>query len=339
MSNAGATPPPAEGSIVLPSQSTKAGLSIRSILLIMLLLVSVASSVVVGLIGYVNGRDSLQDAAFDRLTEVRDSRAREIVALYSTIEKSLLLNSRGQSVVEATQQFAAAFAELDQEELTPEERATLEAYFTDTFGPQLEAAAGSPIDASTFVPTSPAQSYLTLHYTAPFDTFADAITLDDAGDGSTWSAVHAEHHDFFRRMTQLFSYEDVLLIDTAGNVVYTAFKGVDLGTNLDTGPLQRTNLADAYAEAMTGNVADTVVLTDFEPLPALTGHTGGLGRDTRRGRWHDRRSTRRRDAYRPHRLRDVGRRNVGGQWPRRHRRDLHRGCGRQPHAVHLARPR
>ncbi len=80
MSNAGATPPPAEGSIVLPSQSTKAGLSIRSILLIMLLLVSVASSVVVGLIGYVNGRDSLQDAAFDRLTEVRDSRAREIVA-------------------------------------------------------------------------------------------------------------------------------------------------------------------------------------------------------------------------------------------------------------------
>ena len=271
MSNAGATPPPAEGSIVLPSQSTKAGLSIRSILLIMLLLVSVASSVVVGLIGYVNGRDSLQDAAFDRLTEVRDSRAREVVALFSTIEKSLLLNSRGQSVVEATQQFAAAFAELEQEELTPEERATLEAYFTDTFGSQLEEAAGSPIDASTFVPTSPAQSYLTLHYTAPFDTFADAITLDDAGDGSTWSAVHAEHHDFFRRMTQLFSYEDVLLIDTAGNVVYTAFKGVDLGTNLDTGPLQRTNLADAYAEAMTGNVADTVVLTDFEPYPPSLG--------------------------------------------------------------------
>ncbi len=271
MSHAGATPPPAEGSIVLPSHSTKAGLSIRSILLIMLLLVSVASSVVVGLIGYVNGRDSLQDAAFDRLTEVRDSRAREIVALFSTIEKSLLLNSRGQSVVEATQQFADAFAELDRSELTPEERATLEAYFTNTFGPQLEEAAGSPIDASTFVPTSPAQSYLALHYTAPFDTFADAITLDDAGDGSTWSEVHAEHHDFFRRMTQLFSYEDVLLIDTAGNVVYTAFKGVDLGTNLDTGPLQRTNLAEAYADAMTGNVADRVVLTDFEPYPPSLG--------------------------------------------------------------------
>ena len=83
MSNAGVTPPPAEGSIVLPSTTMKAGLSIRSLLLIMLLLVSVASSVVVGLIGYVNGRDSLRDAAVNSLIEVRDSRAREITSLFT----------------------------------------------------------------------------------------------------------------------------------------------------------------------------------------------------------------------------------------------------------------
>ena len=44
--------------------------------------VSVASSVVVGLIGYVTGRQSLQDAAFNSLIEVRDSRAR--IAFVST---------------------------------------------------------------------------------------------------------------------------------------------------------------------------------------------------------------------------------------------------------------
>ncbi|MDP3209423.1 MAG: adenylate/guanylate cyclase domain-containing protein, partial [Rhodoglobus sp.] len=94
---------------------------------------------------------------------------------------------------------------------------------------------------------------------------------DDAGDGSSWSAAHSEFHDFFRRMTQLFSYEDVLLIDANGNIVYTAFKGVDLGSNLDSGPLQRTNLAHAYAQVMNGNVADTVVLTDFAPYPPSLG--------------------------------------------------------------------
>jgi class 3 adenylate cyclase len=271
MSHAGPTPPPAEGSIVLPARAMKPGLSIRSILLIMLLLVSVASSVVVGLIGYVNGRDSLQNAAFDRLIEVRDSRAREVVALFDSIENALLLSSRGETVAQATQEFAAAFQELESAELAPEERALIEAYFTETFGPQLEAASGSPVDATTFVPTDPAQSFLSLHYTAPFETSEEAIALDDAGDGSAWSAAHSRYHDFFRRMTQLLSFEDVLLIDSEGNIVYTAYKGVDLGSNLDTGPLQRTELAQAYSEAMTGNLADTVVLTDFAPYPPSLG--------------------------------------------------------------------
>jgi class 3 adenylate cyclase len=275
MSNVGVTPPPAEGSIVLPSTTMKPGLSIRSLLLIMLLLVSVASSVVVGLIGYVNGRDSLRDAAVNSLIEVRDSRAREITSLFSSMENTLLLNARGQSVANAMQAFTAGFQELESATLTDEERASLEDYFTTQFGAQLSASGaagdGEPIDASTFIPTGAAQSYLTLHYTVPFDNFTDAIAVDDAGDGSTWSAAHAQYHDFFRRMTQLFKYEDVLLVDANGNIVYSAFKGVDLGSNLDSGPLQRTNLAKAYTEAMNGNIADTVVLTDFGSYPPSLG--------------------------------------------------------------------
>lgn len=265
------TPPPAQGTIVLPSTTMRAGLSIRSILLIMLLLVSVASSVVVGLIGYVNGRDSLRDAAFDRLVEVRDSRAREMQDLFDTIESTLLLNARGDSVREAVQAFSEGFADLEGDDLTDKQRAELEAYYTGTFGPELASATGETVDASTLVPTDPAQAYLQLNYTANAATFADAIAVDDAGDGSEWSQAHALYHDYFRRMTELFNYEDVLLLDTQGNVVYSAYKGVDLGTNLDTGPLHRTNLATAYADALTGNVADTVEFTDFADYPPSLG--------------------------------------------------------------------
>jgi class 3 adenylate cyclase len=249
----------------------KPGLSIRSLLLIMLLLVSVASSVVVGLIGYVNGRDSLRDAAFNSLIEVRDSRAREITGLFGSIENTLLLNSRGLSVANAMGAFTSGFQELEATELTDDERAQLEAYFTDDFSVKLSEATGETVDPSTFVPTGAAQSFLTLHYTVPFSSFADAIANDDAGDGSAWSAAHAQYHDFFRRMTQLYNYEDVLLIDANGNIVYSAYKGVDLGSNLDSGPLQRTGLATAYSEALTGNVVDTVVLSDFAPYPPSLG--------------------------------------------------------------------
>jgi class 3 adenylate cyclase len=264
-------PPPAEGTIALPNAHSRTGLSIRSILLIMLLLVSAGSSVVVGLIGYVNGQSSLREAAFDRLIEVRDSRAREVQGLFHSIENTLLLNARGESVGQALQAFTSAFGELEEVELATEERAAIESFYTDTFGPRLAEVSDDEIDASTFVPTAPAESYLKLHYTIPHEDFAAAIAVDDAGDGSAWSAAHAQYHDFFRRMTQLFQYEDVLLVDTAGNIVYTAYKGVDLGANLDEGPLQRTNLADAYTEAMTGNVADTVVLADFAAYPPSLG--------------------------------------------------------------------
>ena len=42
-------------------------LSIKSLLLLMLLLVSIGSNVVVGVIGYINGTESLTQAAEDRL--------------------------------------------------------------------------------------------------------------------------------------------------------------------------------------------------------------------------------------------------------------------------------
>lgn len=277
MSHADPTPSSSDGMIVLPSATVRPGLSIRSLLLIMLLLVSTLSSVVVGLIGYVNGRESLQDAAVNSLVEVRDSRAREITSLFTSIENSMLLNARGQSVAGAVQAFSTGFAELEHAQLTDEERATVADYFATTFAPNLGAVNGETVDPSTFIPTDPAQSYLLLHYTAPFPNFTDAIAVDDAGDGSTWSAAHAEFHDFFRRMTELYQYEDVLLLDTNGNVVYSAYKGVDLGSNLDSGPLQRTNLAEAYTQAMTGNVADTVVLTDFAPYPPSLGSPAAWG--------------------------------------------------------------
>ena len=271
MSTASPAPPPAEGTIVLPSAAAKVGLSIRSIIIIMLVLVSLTSSVVVGIIGYVNGRDSLTQAAFDRLIEVRDSRAREMRGLFESIESTLLLNARGESVAQAITSFSAAFAELQSVELTPEQRAALETYYTESFGPRLAEVSDENVDPSTFIPTGAAESYLKLHYTVPYDDFAAAIATDNAGDGSAWSAAHSEHHDFFRRMTELFHYEDVLLIDTDGNIVYSAYKGVDLGSNLDNGALQRTNLALAYSQAMTANVADDVVLTDFAPYPPSLG--------------------------------------------------------------------
>jgi class 3 adenylate cyclase len=248
----------------------RGGLSVQSIVLIMLLSVSVVSNVLVGVIGYVNATDSLRDAAFQRLIEVRDSRAREITRLFSTIENTIVVHAHGESVYDATIAFTEGFDELEQAELTAEQDAALAEYYDGFFGPQLEQITGDPVDASSFIPADVAARYLQVAYTVPHTDFTSAIAVDDAGDGSDWSTAHARYHDYFRAMTQRLDYEDVLLIDTSGRVVYTAYKGVDLGADIATGPYRFSALGEAFVETISSNVTDEVTFTDLgEYAPAL----------------------------------------------------------------------
>jgi class 3 adenylate cyclase len=248
----------------------RGGLSVQSIVLIMLLSVSVVSNVLVGVIGYVNATDSLREAAFQRLIEVRDSRAREVTRLFSTIENTIVVHARGQSVYDATIAFTEGFDELEQMPPSAEQDAALAAYYADFFGPQLEQITGSPVDASSFIPPDRAARYLQVHYTVPHADFTSAIAVDDAGDGSDWSTAHAQYHDYFRAMTERLEYEDVLLIDPTGRVVYSAYKGIDLGADIASGPYRFTALGEAFVETISSNVTDEVTFTDLgDYAPAL----------------------------------------------------------------------
>ncbi len=240
------------------------GLGIQSKLLIMLLSVSIGSTLVVGWVGYVNGRDSLRDAAYDQLTTVRETKADAIQALFTNIEGGLRLDSSGATGNQAATEFAAAFAELNTQPTDPAQTAAVDAYYTDTFIPELEARTGEESDPSVFEPTSNAQTYLQAKYTVPPTDFDAASLVDDAGDGSAWSAVNAKYNPYFREMVTSYQYEDALILDTEGNVVYSVYKGVDLGTNVLTGPYKGTILSTAYSDALNSNVINYSEITDFE---------------------------------------------------------------------------
>ncbi|HRN28903.1 MAG TPA: adenylate/guanylate cyclase domain-containing protein [Terrimesophilobacter sp.] len=243
------------------------GLSVQSTVLIMLLSVSLLSNVLVGVIGYVNATDSLRDAAYASLTEVRDSRTREVLRLYSTLENSIVVHANSHSVVEATHAFTEAFVELADAELTEEQDAALTEYYKTVFAPQLAEATGVPVIFASFVPATPAQRYLQAQYTIRTADFDEAIAVTDAGDGSAWTAAHVQHHPYFREMANRLDYEDVLLLDLEGNVVYSAFKGVDLGTNVVSGQYRFTGLARAYLDTVRTNLLGGVTFTDFEEYP------------------------------------------------------------------------
>jgi class 3 adenylate cyclase len=242
----------------------RGSLDIQSKLLVMLLAVSILATLVIGVIGYVNGRDSLRDAAFQQVTSLRESRSSELKRTVAEIQQDVVLDSRNQSAIEATEAFTKSFDALEGTPVTASEKSAITSYYADSFAPALEKQSGETTDPSLFEPTTNPQAYLQTHYTVPFKGDYDtAIKEDDAGDGSAWSAAHAKYHDYYRELVYQLGYEDVLLLDTKGNVVYSAYSGVDLGTNVNTGPYSKSNLATVYNSSLRSNSVDSAQVADY----------------------------------------------------------------------------
>jgi class 3 adenylate cyclase len=250
------------------------GLSIQSKLLIMLLAVSLVSSIIVGAIGFLNGRQSLHDAAVDQLITIRSMRAAEITDAIDAVRRDASLHSRNLSAQNLSTTVNQGFADLEEREVSPEERAALEEYYSGTIIPELEARSGDQYGDSAFIPESNAGQYLQSHFTTQnrdFDGDYDALLADnDLADGSSYALAAERYGDYFTRLIAEAGYEDALLMNLDGDIVFSAYKGVELGTDLTTGPYRDTALAQAYADAIATNSVSTVVLTDFERwIPSL----------------------------------------------------------------------
>ena len=248
------------------------GLSIQSKLLIMLLAVSLLSSIVVSVIGYINGRDSLRDAAFEQLTTIRELRTSAIEREFASLQQGVVLDSRNGSAVEGATAFINGFRDLQSSKLSAAQTAKLRNYYDTDFVPKVEARSGLDYSADAFIPTTPAGRYLQSYYTVthPYDDFDAGLALTDAGDGSAWSKANAEYGDYFTGLVDTLGYEDTLIINRDGDVAYSAYKSVDLGASLRDEPYASSVLTKSFEQVMRNGSLDEVITTDFERyLPSL----------------------------------------------------------------------
>jgi hypothetical protein len=231
-------------------------ISIQSKLLVMLLVTSILSAAVVGFIGYQSGHNSLRASVFDALTEIRQSQTRQLAAQLSDLQNSLVVYTRGATTTEAIEAFTAAFDQLNEATISGAQQHATVDYYNKEFAPVEDKQTGNDVDVDALLPTTNAQRYLQANYTTPFTDWDLALKFDDAHDGSAWSAACAKYNDFFSEIVTRFEFEDALLLDTRGNVVYSAYKGVDLGTNILTGPYKGGDLTDAYQKALDSHAVD-----------------------------------------------------------------------------------
>ncbi len=87
--------------------------------------------------------------------------------------------------------------------------------------------------------------------------------VHDLGDGSGYSAKHKTVHERLLVITQLKHLDDLLLVNQAGDIVYTAAKEPEFGTNLLSGPYRDTGAGQAFRRALSAQPPWEQVFVDM----------------------------------------------------------------------------
>ncbi len=218
-------------------------------------------------LGYLRARDVLEETIYHQLTAARQTKTRQVEDYFRTVRQDLLLLAHSKMVIEATKGFREAVDELDRAPPSDATRSRLEAWYDTHYMPNVRRLLDKDVATADYLPVAPSAYYLQLHYIAdnPHPA-ARRRLLDDAGDGSTYSRVHATHHPLLRTAALTVGFDDFLLIDArSGRVIYGLDKEVDFGTSLHRGPYRASNLAAAVARCAGAPDASATCLEDFAP--------------------------------------------------------------------------
>jgi class 3 adenylate cyclase len=232
-----------------------------------LVLLGAIAVLITGVLGYFRARDALQKAVFDQLTTAREAKARQVETYFRTIQAELRLLATSKMVVDATREFRIAVDQLDRAGTSPELRQKVSDWYAANFIPLMTQVLGKEPALVDYLPVGSAPYYLQYHYIVANPNPAERRRLlDDAGDGSDYSRLHAEYHPLMRAAAATVGFFAFMLADPkTGRLIYTVAKEVDFTTSLHLGPYRRSNVAIAVARCALTPDPSVVCLEDFAP--------------------------------------------------------------------------
>ena len=243
----------------------KSSLSIRSRLILMLLLVSGISALILIYLGRHHGKAAMQTAAIKELSSIRSNKVHQIESYFQQQYSTVEVFGQSPTVKTALRNFKNGFQRLSDDRIDADCSRELHAYYED-FLRRLSKNMEVQQDIDLFYPTTTAACYLQFEYIVD-STFevGNKDKLIDAQDGSFYTKTHREFHPYFKKMQDEFGFYDVFLIDLdQGDIVYSVFKEVDYATNLYSGPYRESNLAQLVRRLRTNRDIGTAVIIDFD---------------------------------------------------------------------------
>jgi len=185
-------------------------LSIKTKLIVMLLVVSLCAMLASTLICSSAGRSILTQKVFNQLTSLRAAKTYQIQDYFESINNHSQTLSEDLTVVGAIQEFKTAYGELEKSTIPADFDAKIDTYYRTQFLTKLARTnQGSPVLAS-YTPKTAAARYLQYHYIAANpNPVGKKLLLDNPGDDSAYSRAHARYHPIFRNLVEKYGYYDI----------------------------------------------------------------------------------------------------------------------------------
>ncbi len=198
--------------------------SMRGKLILVFLAVSLIPLIVVGFLAYTQAQKAMKAEVSNKLIAVRDIKATQIEGYFEERMSDLRVMAENPTTLAAMYAFEKAI------------HTDAKAQNTNEVG-----AMGT---------------YRSLYLGKP--------GLNDGGDGSAYSASHAQYHPLFKSYLEEYGYYDIFLIDPhSGAIVYSVFKEDDFANSLRNGEYADSNLGEVFQKAVVATDKNFTVLEDF----------------------------------------------------------------------------
>ena len=133
--------------------------------------------------------------------------------------------------------------------------------------PSTATAAQRLSAAWTNLGEAPGEAVRDLYVTNNPNPAGERQNLDRAKGTIPYNIHHAMFHPSFRSVLQAKGYEDALLINSSGDIIYNVIKGEDYGSNLLTGAFKDGNLGSLF-KTVSDAEPGTVFFSDVAPYAA-----------------------------------------------------------------------
>ncbi len=251
---------------------------LRTKLILTILLASSLPMLIAGVVLLYFAQNALRQQATDHLVSARETKAFALSKYLESIRQEITERSANLSIISAARSLGDAGRDFVKEaELGEAELADMQAALTDYYRQHVAAdyarAEGEPADVTGLLPRTPFGIAMQYHYLAQHP--GQEAEVDHPGDMSVYSQFHEQFHPAFRSILRTFHYDDALLVNSDGLVVYTAAKRIDFGSDLRHGPLAGSELARVALKAVDSPASerDAVFFSQLRPYAPAGGQS------------------------------------------------------------------